>query len=216
MDYFGDESGKLKGVLNGHCDVCVIGVVAGTKIDCMRCPKRTVRRVDDIPEAKWNDLLDTQKRRLFECFADQDNLQFGYSLFTRDKLQTMENYHLLYQDVNFPPAWDLALAGYAYGEILYEMGVPEERRSFFEFDRIASQKQSDAVVDHISHFVDLSNVYYNGSRQSQGIQAADCFAGAVAEDFKRDTDWKGYLDSSDIVECTHMSLLQLENLLSEY
>ena len=215
MDYFGDESGQFKGVLNGDCEVCVIGVVAGTKIDCMRCPKRTVRRIDDIPEAKWNDLMDHQKRRLFECFAEQDQLEFGYALFDRDKLHSMENYHLLYNDVEFPPSWDLALSGYAYGEVLFEMGVLDDMRASFEFDRISSQKQCDAVKNHVLHFVDLQNVYYNGSRQSGGIQAADCLAGAVAEDYKKDTNWLDHLDGDDVVECSSASLIQLENRLTE-
>lgn len=215
MDYFGDESGQFKGVLNGDSEVCVIGVVAGTKIDCMRCPKRTVRRVDDIPEAKWNDLMDYQKRRLFECFAEQDHLQYGYALFNRDKLHSMENYHLLYDDVEFPPSWDLALSGYAYGEILFEMDVLDDNRASFEFDRISSQKQCDAVKNHILHFVDLQNVYYSGSRESGGIQAADCLAGAVAEDYKKDTDWLDYLEGDDVVKCSSASLIQLENRLTE-
>lgn len=208
MDYYGDESGHFKGVLQGDCEVCVIAIVAGDRIDCARCPKRAVRDIDDISEAKWADLFDVQKRRLLECFVECNSLEFGYSLFTQQQLHSLENYHLLYQDITFPPAWDLALAGYAYGEILYEMGVPDDGRALFRFDRISSQKQSEKMVDHIRHFVPDVNIRYKGSRQSPGIQAADCLAGAVAEDHKSDTEWLSYVERTDITECSATSLIQ--------
>lgn len=194
----------------------MVAVVAGDHIACAQCPKRAVRRISDISEAKWNTLLETQKRRLFECFADNEHLSFGYALFTRDQLHTLENYHLLYQDVNLSPAWDLALEGYAYGEILFEMGAREEHRCIFTFDRIASKKQSEAVAQHVRHFVPDTKVFIEGSRQNAGIQAADCLAGAVAEDFKRDTNWLDYLSDHDLVECSPASLVQLENDLTSY
>jgi len=214
MDYFGDESGHFKGVLQGNCEVCVVAVVAGDRISCGSCPKKTVRRIDDIPEAKWNDLMEHQKRRLFECFADQDHISFGYATFTQDQLYTLENYHRLHQDVEFPPAWDLALKGYAYGEILYEMGADTEDISVFEFDRVASKKQSEAVVEHIHSFVPGTNVFYKGSRKIAGIQAADCLAGAVSEDLRKGTDWLSHLTDQEVVECSETALIQLENDLT--
>lgn len=171
----------LRGVLQGDCEVCVIGVVAGERLDGYRCPKQILRRLTDIPEIKWRDLREPDKRRIFECFAAED-LQFGYASFTQEHLHSMENYHLLYQNVSFPPTWDLALAGYAYGEILYELGADEITQSIFECDRISSQNQSQAMIDHIEHFVPSIKTAYKGSRKVPGIQAADCLAGAVAED----------------------------------
>lgn len=216
MEYFGDESGHFKGVLNQDCEVCVLAVVAGVRIDCQRCAKKTVRRIDDIPEAKWNDLLDHQKRRFFECLSEQDELQFGYAVFDREKLHSMDEYHLLYQDIDLPPAWDLALAGYTYGEILYEMGAPDEQRAILEFDRISSKKQCEAVVEHVEHFVPSANIFFDGSRQNHGIQTADCLAGGIAEDIKKGTDWKDYLDSDSLYECSSTSLIQLERDLVNY
>jgi len=210
MDYFGDESGHLKGVLLGDCDVCVIAVVAGDRVSCSRCPKKAVRNVDDIPEAKWHDLLDKQKRRLLQCFAETDHLEYGYVKFEREQLHSIDNYHLLHQDVSLPPSWDLALAGYAYGEILYEMGVPEENMTTFTFDRISSKKQSEKVANHFQDYVSDVNTFIRGSRESKGIQAADCFAGAVADDLRHGTDWLDYLDQDRITTCTYSSLAKLE------
>jgi hypothetical protein len=216
MDYFGDESGHLRSVLQQEAEVCVIAVVGGDRVSCSRCPKQAVRNVTDIDEAKWNDLLETQKRRLFECFAENDHLQFGYARFTREQLKSVNNDYLLFQDVDLPPAWDLALSGYAYGEILFDMGALDERRSVFCFDRISSQKQCEAVADHVSEIVPDTKVTYEGSKQVDGIQAADCLAGAVAEDYKRDTDWLGYLDDEDVVQANYMSLAKLEADLHGY
>lgn len=216
MDCFGDASGHLRGVLLGDCEVYIAAVVAGDRIGCGMCPKRTVRNVTDISEAKWNNLTETQKRRLFDCFADQNHLRFGYAKFTQRQLETLQHYHLLYQNVNFPPAWDLALEGYAYGEILFELDARDERRVQFEFDRVASRKQSEVVAQHVQHFVPDTKTYIAGSRQSHGVQAADCLAGAVAEDFKYGTDWLDTLADRDIVECSHASLVQLERNLSNY
>jgi len=215
MDYFGDVSGDLRGLLNQNSKVVVVGVVAGDQVSCGRCPKQAVRRVDDIQEAKWNDLTDIQKRRLFECFADQDDLEFGYAVYDRDRLHSMDKYHYLYQDVSFPPDWDLALTGYAYGELLFEMDSPGDQRAIFTFDRVASKPQSKAVKKHVEEFVPDTNVFVGGSQQSGGIQAADCLAGAVAEDIKRDTDWIDHLDRESITTATYTSLAKLETLLAK-
>lgn len=216
MDYFGDESGHLKGVLQGDCEVCVMAIVGGDRVSCGRCPKKTVRNITDVCEAKWNDLLEVQKRRLFECFSDSDHLEFGFATFNREQLESLDKYHLLYQDVNLPPTWDLALAGYAYGEILFEMGADDDTHSTLTFDRISSKTQSQKVADHVTQFVSPSQVFIEGSRKASGIQAADCLAGGVAEDIKRGTDWLSYLNDDRIIECSHASLIQLENDLTSY
>ncbi|WP_324757133.1 DUF3800 domain-containing protein [Haloarcula sp. GH36] len=216
MDYFGDESGHLKGVLQGDCEICVMAIVAGDKVSCGQCAKRAVRNIDDIPEAKWNDLLDKQKRRLFECLADNEHIEFGFATFTQEKLRSVDGYHYLHQDVKFPPAWDLALAGYAYGEILYEMGASNENIATFTFDRISSKKQSEKVADHFQEYVPGVSPFIKGSRQSPGIQTADCLAGAVAEDHKGESDWLSNLDQSNITECSYSSLAKLETDLHRY
>jgi len=40
--------------------------------------------------------------------------------------------------VNLPPDGTLALEGYAYGELLFEMGATEEH-TVFAFDRVSSK-----------------------------------------------------------------------------
>lgn len=215
MNYFGDVSGDFRGLLNGHCEVVVVAIVCGDQISAKRCPKKTVRQVDDIPEAKWNDLRATQKRRFFECFADQDHVEFGYGKFTLDQLKTMDDYHHLYQDT-LNPKWDLVLTGYAYGEILFELDALDDRHQpIFDFDRVDSEPQCRAVKAHIEKFVDGVSVYFESSRKNHGIQAADCIAGGIAEDFKRDTGWLDYLDSELVTNCNHASLAQLENDLTD-
>ena len=216
MYYYGDVSGDFRGLLNGHCDVVVVGVVGGGKIDCMRCPKKTVRRIDDIPEAKWNDLTDVQKRRFFDCFTGQEDVRYGYAQFDKEMLHTMDNYHHIYQDVCFPPDWDLALTGYAYGEILYEMDVTDDRHQpIFEFDRVASKQQSVDVKEHVEEYVPDANIFIQGSRQSHGIQAADCLAGGIAEDEKNGTDWLNELSSDRVTHVGYHSLLKLETDLGK-
>lgn len=216
MDFFGDASGDLRGLLKGDCEVYVAAVVGGDRMSCARCAKKAVRRVDDIAEAKWNDLLPKQKRRLFECFAENEHVEFGYAEITREQLQSFQLSHLLYQDVHLPPDWDLALEGYAYGELLFEMGAKDDRRPIFVFDRVASKPQCEAVKEHVHHFVQEVKTDYQGSRQESGIQSADCFAGAVAEDHKSDTEWLSYIDDDRIHEQSYMSLLQLEQRLEDY
>ena len=214
MEYFGDVSGHFKGLLTGDCDVVVVGVISGGRMDCTRCAKKAVKQIDDIPEAKWHGLTDVQKRRMYDCFADQDRLEFGYARFTEEMLQTMNNYHYLYQDISFPPDWDLVLTGYAYGEILYDMGAQQTRHPVFEFDRVASKPQTIAVKEHTEEYVPDVNVFSDGSRQNPGIQAADCVAGGFAEDVKNGTEWRDALDDGDVTQASYSSLAKLETDLS--
>ncbi|WP_323677559.1 hypothetical protein [Halorubellus sp. PRR65] len=215
MHYFGDVSGHLRNLLHGDCEVCVFGVVGGDNVSAGRCAKRAVRRIDDIPEAKWNDLTSTQKRRFFDCLADQqDTVEYGYSVITKGQLHSMDNYHLLYQDVDL--TWDLAFTGYVYGEILFEMGATEERRALFTFDRVASKKQCEKVKTHLSDFIPDVKVYYEGSRQSNGIQSADCLAGGIAEDTKAGTDWMSELETDAVTKgMNSAALAHLEKSLSD-
>ena len=216
MDAFGDASGHLRGLLSKDCNVYVAAVVWGDRRSCSRCAKKAVRQASDVAEAKWTDMGDVQKRRMVECLADNDNLRFGYAKIEREQLQNLQLSHLLYQNVSFPPDWDLALEGYAYGEVLFEMGALDEQRATFTFDRVASKPQSEAVKEHVEKFVSDVHVSYNGSRKEGGIQAADCFAGAVAEDAKSDTDWLSNIDDDRIVHVNHSSIAQLEHRLDEH
>lgn len=216
MQGFGDVAGHFRNLINGECDVVVVGVVFGDTIQAGRCAKQTVRNVKDVEEAKWTQLTDVQKRRFIDCLVDNNDTDLGYAKFTREQLQTLTDQYLLYQDVSFPPDWDLALTGYAYGEVLFENGANDEGHVYFEFDHVASKNQSRDIADHIEEFVPDSNPKYNSSHASQGIQAADCFAGAVAEDHKDGTDWLDPIDRDRITNCSAASLLQLENDLDSY
>ena len=216
MHCFGDESGDLRSLLTGDCEVCVYGVVAGDYVNCGRCAKQAVRNINDIPEAKWNALTDTQKRRFIDCLRDCDGVQYGYAEFDRKKLHTLNNYHHLYQEVSFPPDWDLALAGYAYGEIMFELGATEERRAMLDFDRVASRSQSEAIVEHVTEFVPDVAARIQSSRQAKTVQTADCLAGAIAEDIRKETDWIEQLGDPEMVEGHHAALIQLEQQLTEY
>jgi hypothetical protein len=216
MECFGDVSGHFKSLIKHNCEVVVVGVVIGDKVAAARCPNKTVRDVTDIKEAKWNDLTDLQKRRMIDCLADNPHLEFGYSLFTAEQLHTLKNHYLLHQDVCFPPDWDLALTGYAYGEIAMDRGVGDEPRLLYHIDRVASASQTEAVLNHIQQFVEMDQGVIADSARVKGIQAADCFAGAVAEDFKRDTNWLAEFNDSQITEASKTSLIQLENDLVEY
>ncbi|WP_265109163.1 DUF3800 domain-containing protein [Halosolutus halophilus] len=216
MQGFGDVSGHFRSLINGHCDVVVVAVVFGDIIQAGQCPKQTVRNVSDVEEAKWSDLTEIQKRRFIDCLAENDDTELGYAKFTREQLQTLTDQYLLYQDVSFPPDWDLALTGYAYGELLFEQRARDARRVIFEFDHVASQSDSADIASHIEEFVPNSDPKYNSSHSSSGIQAADCFAGAVAEDHKRDTNWIDAIDNDRITSCSETSLVKLENDLDNY
>jgi hypothetical protein len=215
VHYFGDVSGHLRNLLTGECEVCVFGVVGGDTVSAGKCAKHAVRNITDISEAKWNDLTDVQKRRFFDCLRDQDDLvEYGYSIVTRDHLHSMESYHLLYGDADL--TWDLAFTGYVYGEILYEMGAPDERRAIFTFDRVASKKQSDTIADHLSDFIPDVQVLFEGSRQSHGIQTADCLAGGIAEDEKSTTEWMTQLDDDSVTKgMNSAALAHLEKSLTD-
>lgn len=216
MECFGDVSGYFRGLIQHDCEVVVVGVVIGDRIAAARCPKKTVRNVTDVKEAKWNELTDTQKRRMVECLADNEHLDFGYALFTADHLHKLQCNYLLHQEVSFPPAWDSALTGYAYGEILFEYDVADERRVIFYIDNVASKTQTDDVIDHVTEYVDLTKPFIADSADVKGVQAADCLAGAVADDFKNDTDWLSYIDPKIITEVTYNCLTKLETDLVDH
>jgi len=218
MQGFGDVAGHFRNLLTGECDVVVVGVVFGDLIAGARCANKTVRNVRDVEEAKWSALTDVQKRRFIECLAgmDPDQIQFGYAKFTRPQLRTLTDQYLLYQNVSFPPDWDLALTGYAYGEILFDNWAEDESRMVLEFDHVASQKDSDKIVRKMKEYVPEATTHYKSSHSTPGIQTADCFAGAVAEDHKDGTDWLDQLGRSDITESHTSTLTKLENDLHNY
>ncbi len=216
MDAFGDVSGHFRNLISHECEVVVAGIVMGNKREAMRCPKKTVRNVNNVKEARWNDLTDIQKRRMVECLADNDYLSFGYTMYTADQLHDLSCNYLLHQDVGVPEPWDLALTAYAYTEILFQHGANEENRLIFYLDRVASKKQTNRVIGKVQDLVELDQVFISDSAKVKGVQAADCFAGAVAEDARRGTSWLDEFDHNQITEAKPAGLPRLENDLVEY
>ncbi len=188
MELFGDESGHLRSLLKGEEDIFVLGVVAGNEECCMRCPKRAVRRVQDIEEARWNDLTDLQRRRLIDCLTDcEPSLSFGYVAIQREDLLDLDRHYRLYED-DLQYAWDLCVIGDCYAELVGQL-TSGDNNFTFTFDRIFSKKMSNRVTEVIQETTRGLSVQHRSSRKTVGIQTADCFAGAVREHLLKGQPW---------------------------
>jgi hypothetical protein len=189
MYAYGDESGHLRNLLNGNCDVFVLAIVAGEQYDCSACPKQAVRRITDLEEAKWKNLTTHQKRRVVDCFADQErDLSYGYIALSRSDLQELDESYLLYQDRAFERDWDLSVIGYGYAHMLKNV-ISNKVHINFTFDRIFGRAQSNQVAQTIRQ-TDLSaDIQHKSSHSTRGIQAADCIAGLVAEAYRGRSKW---------------------------
>ena len=121
MELFGDESGHLRSILSGECDLFVVAVVGGTPTRCRACPKRAVRSVQDISEAHWCDLTDTQKRRVVDCLTEsRSGLSFGYVAIEPEDIHQLQNHYRLYED-DLEHAWDLCVIGDCYAELILQL-----------------------------------------------------------------------------------------------
>lgn len=218
MDAFGDVSGTFRNLLNSdsECEVVAVAVVIGDKIAAARCPKQTVRNITDVDEAKWTELMDHQKRRVIECLADNEHLRFGYVTFTFDQLDSLKYSYLLFQNVEFPPAWDIVLTGYAYGEILFKADAESEHQVVFHPDRMASVPQTKTLREYVETFVSVDHMYIERSHDAHGIQAADCIAGAIRETHIGRYDWLDYFNTDELIEASPTALIQLESELDDY
>lgn len=141
MDLYGDESGHLRSLLGGDCDLFVLALVAGDPIRCQACAKKTVRAVDDIAEAKWNELTDTQKRRFVDCLADATDLSFGYVAIEPNDLHELEGNYRLYED-DLRYSWDLCALGDSYAELANQLASTQTNCTL-TFDRVFGKKQSN-------------------------------------------------------------------------
>ena len=215
MPYYGDVSGDLRGLLNDEFDRCVVAVVAGSRVDCQRCPKRTVRNITRIDEAKWNELKYVEKRRFMECLSDcSEELSFGYATFIKSQLQSIQHSHRLYQEQT-PPVWDIALRGYAYSEIIRDLLKDGERAVFYP-DQFASKKQQEQLETVVDTYTTNVSVSASSSEQRKGIQAADCLAGGIREEKNGAEPWTDYLDNGlDTDNMNRWSMAQLSHRLSE-
>ncbi|GGM53182.1 hypothetical protein GCM10009006_37870 [Haloarcula argentinensis] len=215
MPYYGDISGDFRNLLNESCDVVTVAVVGGDLHDCYRCPKRAVRNIQYMDEAKWYEMEPNEKRRFIDCLADnQADLEFGYAVFEMSDFTTLDSHYKLFQDVSFPPVWDIAIRAFAYIEILEELAGGS--RAEFYADQFRSAKQSDELCDLIEEFTDGIDVECVSSKQVDGVQAADCLAGAVSEQRKGGTPWLDHFgEEANLEKCSHWALAHLEHKLTE-
>ena len=210
MEFYGDESGHLRSLLEGDEDLFVLAVAAGDPECCMRCPKRAVRNVSNIEEAKWSDLTDTQRRRMIDCLAKcEPDLSFGYVAIELEDLHRLKNHHRLYQD-DLRYDWDLCVIGDCYAELVRDLAGDRNGYSFI-FDRMISKRKSNKVVEVIEETTRGLNVSYDNSRKTDGIQTADCFAGAVREDRLRKQNWLDEFE--EVNDSTESALATVEERL---
>ncbi len=198
MYAFGDESGHPSDPIKGREPFCV-AVVAGEEEDCIRCPKRAVRRVSDIDEAKWNDLTDTQKRRVIDCFREhRDSLLLGYGIIQHSELMAMRR-HRFYDDSLFDGRpTDMCIQGIAYSVVLQELDFEDRPGNRFVFDRIHSSKQAEHVKEQVQNRFTKTKITFKESRTTKGIQAADCLAGAAIEPERGGRDWLDSLEDDTV------------------
>lgn len=200
MELYGDESGHLRSLRDGDEDLFVLAVVAGNQECCMRCPKRAVRNVTDIEEARWSDLTTTQRRRLVDCLVEcEPDLSLGYVAIEQSDLHRLQgHYHLYGDDLKYD--WDLCVIADCYASIVGEL-LQSEGSYTFTFDRLFSKKMSQRVVEAMHETIPELEICHDDSRKVTGIQAADCFAGAVREDRLREQDWLDEFEEvSDVTE----------------
>jgi hypothetical protein len=185
----------------------------------MRCPKRTVSRRDELSEAKWSELEDTEKRRFVECFSDsEEQLQYGYVALSRGALIGMQASYLLHDSDNFRYDRDVSVMAWCYAELVNQLTNQESGPIQMMFDKFFHSSQSDDLKQLLSNRVrsDVS-VDYRTSHSSKGIQAADCLAGAASEHERGESDWLDELNGAAVNNATEgaQAAIQMElmNLL---
>lgn len=200
MELYGDESGHLRSLLGGDEDLFVLAVVAGSPECCIRCPKRAVRNVTNIEEARWSDLTATQRRRLVDCLVEcEPDLSFGYVAIEQNDLHGLQNHYRLYED-DLRYDWDLCVIADCYASIVGKLLQSSESQTF-TFDRLVSKKMSKKVVETMRETIPELEICHDDSRKVTGIQTADCFAGVVRGNRLRDQSWLDeFEDVSDVTE----------------
>jgi hypothetical protein len=210
MELYGDESGHLRSLLEGDEDLFVLAVVAGEPERCMRCPKRTVRNVTNIEEAKWSELTDTQRRRMIGCLAECGlNLSFGYVVIEQSDLLQLQDHYRLYED-DLRYSWDLGVIADCYASIGEEL-LQSKGNHTFTFDRLFSKKMSKRIIETMAETTPELEVRHADSRKVTGIQTADCLAGAVREDWLREQNWLDEFE--EVSNVTESALATVEERL---
>jgi hypothetical protein len=204
---YGDESGQFKDPLKNRGPFSLGVVACDERVDCVRCPKRAIRRATDLTEARWCDMTDTQKRRIVDCLNGlEGDISVGYAILTRADFEDMRRSHDVYklhQDALFGDMpTDMCVMGQLYAVILQQMGVNDERRNSFVFDRVYSSNQSGFVRSAFKKKFHEISVEHANSREKQGIQAADCIAGAAAEPERGGKNWMNRLNDDILYPAT--------------
>lgn len=215
MDYYGDESGQFQALLSGE-DQCIShAVVEASNGEVMSCSKRVVRDISDIPEAKWNSLREQDKRRFLECLSGRESvIRAATVTVTKSDLESLDASYLLYGD-RLPYLPSIVYGGVAYGVLLAKLDIKSDPRPTFKFDRFYSQKQSQKLIDVAESVCKIDEISSRNSRKVQGIQTADCVAGASREDRCKGTDWMTDLSNSMHVDASDYVLSTLEKFLHE-
>lgn len=210
MELYGDESGHLRSLLDGNEDLFVLAVVAGNPECCMRCPKRAVRNVTDIEEARWSDLTATQRRRLVDCLVEcEPDLSLGYVAIEQSDLHQLQGHYRLYEE-ELKHDWDLCVIADCYASIVKEL-LQSKRSHTFTFDRLSSKKMSGKVIEAMHETTPELEIDHDDSRKMTGIQTADCFAGAVREDRLRERNWLDEFE--EVSDVTESALATVEDRL---
>lgn len=215
VPYYGDISGDFRGLLNGNSDFCVVAVVGGSTNACMRCPKRTVRRIENVDEAHWSDLEDVEKRRFVDCVTDNcSDLKIGFAVITERDIQRLPCSYRIYQGT-VSPEWDIALRAFSYSEIIFNWQDQHDRIEFYP-DRFAAPAQRQQLVDFTTKILPQSTVETSSSKHRKGVQLADCVAGAIREERLDRHPWGGTIkDVCDGSDRGDEALVQLEHWLDE-
>ena len=216
MDYFGDESGNFPSVIEGEQSVFSVAVVSGDPVDTSRCSRRAVRDIRPLSEAKWRHLQDLHKRRYVDCLNDHSNdLRGAYAILTDSKIDSVSQSYRLYQaEEELGLRGDEFVIGALYSALLLHLEAAFTNEATFTFDKYVGSSPSENICSVLEEKVDL-DIRFKQSTKSKSIQTADCVAGAVAEDHKKDTEWTEEFPDS-ISDQSNYGYWMIEELLKDW
>lgn len=218
MQYFGDASGTLNQVFSSG-DVFSIAVVGGPPEHVGACPKRFKRNIGPLDEIKWYELNRTNRRRVLECIDDRDaQIQYAYATFDREDLLALEHDYLLFNEVGLPTAKDVFIKSIFYSTLLDAVGVSGGNPApIFYYDQLP---QSEILKHRLTEERSDIRPRWADSERREGVQAADCVAGAARHDRLKGANWiEEYLSADRVFDATnraHDALdVALENVSTE-
>lgn len=224
MRLYGDISGNYGNLLTGDCDLVVHVLVYGEdEFVCGSCPKKIRRRLGNRKEVKWRNLEPVERRRMADCFEEKsDQIGFYYAAISREDVNGLYANYLLY-DGDGPNAKRLPkIIGIVYAELFNECLLSIDYEPTFpvlEFDSVYHDSNSvtvkETITRHLPGEFGFHRMDWKRSNDVAGIQAADCFAGLIAEHELGRNDWSDSIEVIDPVECSGTALARLENYLEE-